>query len=738
MTALAVPASSWASAWVGAQTLNVVNGRTDGNPGPQIGVDNQGNASLAIHAGKSGSNIGVQVATRPAGGAWTPLQELAVEAGGNLASFGPGFATDGAGNAVVAWPETTGTNAANCPNNPFGAPQSCLEVYAKPAGSSTWTFQAKLLQVTSSAGTFLDPAVALDPRGNGAAVVIWHSTPTAGQDLLKGVTGSVGGSWGSTPETVESVTTSTITDPQVAIDITGTPVAVWGSSTGAAPYKVRYSQRAAGTWTANDLASNNADAYTTVFERTDGQGSITAAFAASGSPLTDPSLLQTSTRDAATQTWASPTTLDSQSSGSHSNPQVFVAPDGEAVATWQWNDGNTSDTLLTDVRTAGVWGGVKTLESGTVVGLLPSAAMDGAGNTTVLWQNSGTNTLRFASRPHGGSFSAPADVQLLSSFNVVAASDPMGDASVAFPASTSSIGTNILDAAAPSLTLTTQPGAPVYPGDSIPMSATAADLWSNPVSVHWDFGDGQSGDGAAVAHAYATEGTYNAKAVATDASGNATTQTFAETVSPTPVVAPPNNPPPPPNTLPPPELGKTINVFVIKDPVFIKLPGEKKFHQLKGQAHLPNGTVIDARKGIVLVVIDNGNGGEDSAKFYEGIFEVNQPKRLKGLANIFLNGGGFKGCPKAPKDPHAQLSRSRKADTHRSVRHLWGQGTGKFRTVGRFGSATVRGTNWLTDDRCDGTLFRVKQGKVSIRDFAKQKTLSLSAPKSYFAGAKKP
>ena len=28
----------------------------------------------------------------------------------------------------------------------------------------------------------------------------------------------------------------------------------------------------------------------------------------------------------------------------------------------------------------------------------------------------------------------------------------------------------------------------------------------------------------------------------------------------------------------------------------------------------------------------------------------------------------------------------------------------------------MRGTKWLTDDRCDGTLVRVKRGKVAVKD----------------------
>lgn len=220
-----------------------------------------------------------------------------------------------------------------------------------------------------------------------------------------------------------------------------------------------------------------------------------------------------------------------------------------------------------------------------------------------------------------------------------------------------------------------------------------------------------------------------------DGAGNTATLTRAIAVSNPPATTTQTPTTPGATPLPPPVLGETINVYVIKDPVFIKLPGEKKFHRLIGQAHLPNGTVIDTRHGRVLVVIDNGNGSTDSAQFYEGVFEVNQPKKLHGLANIFLNGGGFKGCPKAAVNPHALIS-SKNASPTRSVRHLWGSGHGKFRTVGRFAAATVRGTTWETDDRCNGTLVKVTAGKVSVRDFVRNQTVLVKAKHQYFAKAR--
>ena len=52
-------------------------------------------------------------------------------------------------------------------------------------------------------------------------------------------------------------------------------------------------------------------------------------------------------------------------------------------------------------------------------------------------------------------------------------------------------------------------------------------------------------------------------------------------------------------------------------------------------------------------------------------------------------------------------------------RSLWGHDRGgRFRTHGRDSVATVRGTTWQVTDRCDGTVTRVTEGAVLVRDTA--------------------
>ena len=73
------------------------------------------------------------------------------------------------------------------------------------------------------------------------------------------------------------------------------------------------------------------------------------------------------------------------------------------------------------------------------------------------------------------------------------------------------------------------------------------------------------------------------------------------------------------------------------------------------------------------------------------------------------------------------------APTATIVRQVWGDGKGQFRTKGRYASATVRGTRWLTADRCDGTFVRVQRGVIAVNDVPNRRQVTLRAGRSYLA-----
>ena len=103
-----------------------------------------------------------------------------------------------------------------------------------------------------------------------------------------------------------------------------------------------------------------------------------------------------------------------------------------------------------------------------------------------------------------------------------------------------------------------------------------------------------------------------------------------------------------------------------------------------------------------------------------------QFRLLRGTSNgkptvvIELIGGDFsvcgakkKGTRKGTRQVAGAFSAAAKPKTT-TVRQIWGNGKGHFTTKGRYGAASVRGTYWLTRDRCDGTLIIVRRGVVAV------------------------
>lgn len=182
---------------------------------------------------------------------------------------------------------------------------------------------------------------------------------------------------------------------------------------------------------------------------------------------------------------------------------------------------------------------------------------------------------------------------------------------------------------------------------------------------------------------------------------------------------------PPVQTLAAPVNGESVAVAPQSGVVKVKRPGSSKETILKEGQTIPVGSLVDATNGKVTLTSVNAAGETQTAAFYGGKFLVAQHEG-SGLVLLKLRGGDFATCKGGARQSWAQASA-------RSGRRLWGSGKGKFRTEGNYGSATVRGTVWLTEDRCDGTFFKVKRGVVSVRDFVAGKTLSLGAGKSYLA-----
>jgi hypothetical protein len=172
---------------------------------------------------------------------------------------------------------------------------------------------------------------------------------------------------------------------------------------------------------------------------------------------------------------------------------------------------------------------------------------------------------------------------------------------------------------------------------------------------------------------------------------------------------------------PAPEFGKSVTVSPAQGIVLVQLPGgaasarAARFVPLTGARRVPVGSVLDTTRGRVRLISSRGRGkGTQSAVLYSGIFKTTQNRRGHGLTVFRLTG------------PKPVCGRSARAAVARK-RRLWAKGKGKYSTRGTNAAATVRGTFWLTEDSCRGTLIRVRTGVVSVKDLKRGKVYLVNA-----------
>ncbi|MFZ0043643.1 MAG: hypothetical protein WAK93_20205, partial [Solirubrobacteraceae bacterium] len=171
------------------------------------------------------------------------------------------------------------------------------------------------------------------------------------------------------------------------------------------------------------------------------------------------------------------------------------------------------------------------------------------------------------------------------------------------------------------------------------------------------------------------------------------------------------------------------------------------FIPLTEARQVPVGSQIDARRGTLRLVDASGHARRtQAATLTGGLYTLSQLKTgvTKGLTTFTLKEGAFPGapsyatCPQAGKPVHAgrqlaagiaRLSRKVLQTLRTSDNH------GNFRTRGRYSAATVRGTEFSTSDRCDGTLTTVRRGAVDVLNFRLRRTVAVHAGHSYLARA---
>ena len=159
------------------------------------------------------------------------------------------------------------------------------------------------------------------------------------------------------------------------------------------------------------------------------------------------------------------------------------------------------------------------------------------------------------------------------------------------------------------------------------------------------------------------------------------------------------------SSIPPPETGETFNVAAERGKVTVRLPNGRTV-RVKKSVQIVTGSVVDTRQGAVRLSAEGAGGRIETGVFSDGLFRITQTKGKRPVTNLKL----VEKLASCPKRGVASAAAPRKRK-----RRLWGDARGNFRTRGRYGNAINNGTKWLTEDRCDGTLFRVRRGRILVR-----------------------
>jgi Ca2+-binding RTX toxin-like protein len=182
-------------------------------------------------------------------------------------------------------------------------------------------------------------------------------------------------------------------------------------------------------------------------------------------------------------------------------------------------------------------------------------------------------------------------------------------------------------------------------------------------------------------------------------------------------------------------VARTALVRAVRSEFGLRLPVGQRFYKLADPVKIPIGSTIDAREGEVRVATArNRAGARQEISVSEGVFSLRQDTGRRPVTMLRLTGGSFGRC--GGSSSRERGAPARKAKPGRRLRtRLDKPKRAHVKVRGRYSIGAAYGTAWLTEDRCDGTLTRVKSGTVRVHDLVRHRTVTVRAGSSYLARA---
>lgn len=179
---------------------------------------------------------------------------------------------------------------------------------------------------------------------------------------------------------------------------------------------------------------------------------------------------------------------------------------------------------------------------------------------------------------------------------------------------------------------------------------------------------------------------------------------------------------PPDEADPEPEFEQSFTIERVDGRVFVGQTGASsrsvralKFVEVREKREVPLGAVVDTRKGHAKLTTEVSRLTTQDGTFYGTTFKVRQPAGQGGLTELDIRDAAAVRSRCRAHGKRAAAAK-RKSFPGKLIAKFKGKAKGRYRTRGRNSSASVKGTTWEVDERCDGTLTKVITGVVNVFD----------------------
>ncbi|MFZ4857112.1 MAG: PKD domain-containing protein [Desulfuromonadaceae bacterium] len=353
--------NNWANSYTsggGWGTAQLIEADNTGNALiPQVAIDNSGYA-FVVWQQSDGTRDNIRANLISIG--WRPVQLIENNNAGD-ANY-PQVAMDSSGTAMAVWRQYDGSYISIWANR-----------YTPAAGWST----PQLIE-TDNSGHAFNPKVAMDSGGN--AIAVWQQSDGTRENIWANRYTPAGG-WG-TAQLIETDNAGTATYPQIAMNSSGTAVAVWKQSDGTRDNIWANRYTTVGGWgTAQLIESDNGSADAPRVAIDSGGVAVAVWMQSDGSRNH-----LWSNRSTTAGVWGTAQLIETDATNGSYYPHVAMNAGGTAIAIWQQPEGSTFNVWVNHCSSAGVWGGAKLIETNTGDAFYPQVAIDAGGNAVAVWQ----------------------------------------------------------------------------------------------------------------------------------------------------------------------------------------------------------------------------------------------------------------------------------------------------------------------------------------------------------------